>query len=715
MIHVFSRRRLVAFFAGGTGIAALHLFTAGGSAAAPADVATSARFDFAGTASAGVPANLTAVSLASNRPATFRMVESGGRRVLSDDSATGGDVLYDRAGEPLSTIDESYSFVYSGQDSVVEPFFVDARPKNRDVLEGFATNLSASQPGDESAGTISHRYLDDEGQVQTAALGRLRTVPYFYKVGHTYRVDAIADSSSGLLTTRVYDVALGPQAFDLHIKKLHKGVRAYAGIVAPRGRVAIVDFSFGPHGDTPVRPHVARRAEDYLNYLGYNAAVSGPVTSSLSLAFQQYFPQLLIRHVRVPAVTRYLPSINAVARFGIDANVLTGSTTTVDGLRAYIDRLALKPDSIELWNEPNYSFSGGQHEAEFATKLPLFAAAVARSYPGMNIWGPSVLPDQHGLPSDAAKLAPLASFITAWNAHSYTMGTPENLGYGRFFSNACGPSKTEDCGYYGAPNYNDNLSAVIAPDLPGVTTEGAGSYGSYPDICGHSNVDLPTQQAYVERGMLYNFKLGHLRIYPYKFLDDGGCSDGFGTYGIMSRLVGADGRISIVPKPAYVSLVYLDHLIDDGGASAKSFEPQPLEYRLGGGHPDVESLLLAESDGTYRLILWSDASLWNYDANGPHAPGSGLPLLSEHVHVGFERPMYATVFSQAPGTGIWSAGERTRSKAIDVTVNQYPLVVAIAPEGAEDRKITLPQEVPTAGPLETPGPKRPAQPASSSP
>lgn len=674
-----------------------------------------ASIDFRRVAPGPVPSTFSVVTSLGKGAAKFAITESGGRRALTDEPSAGGDILYYKAAGPQASIEESYSFTFSGPNSVVEPFIVNAHPKRPSAVEGFTTDVAESRAGNNFAGNVSYRYLDDAGQVQATVQGRLRTEPYFYKTGHSYRVDAIADGVSGILTTRVYDVALGAQTFDVHIGKLRPGLQAYPGIIVRSGPAAVQDFAFGPAGRLPVRPVPARRAWEYANYLGYNAAVGGPATSPVSLAFQRYFPQLLIKHVRVPDEPRFLPSLNAVARYGVDADVLTGNRTTLERLRAFIGKLALPPDSIELWNEPNNPSEGASYDPQFANNLPTFAAQVAQAFHGIDIWGPSVLPDPNGYPSAVVKLAPaLGSVIHAWNTHSYTQGAPENLGYGGFFSNACGTSKKEDCGWYGSPNYNDNLSATINRNLPGVASEGAASYGSYPDICGHGNVDAATQQAYVERGMLYNFKLGHLRIYPYKFIDDGGCTDGFGTYGIMSKIVDRDGQPSIVPKPAYTSLVYFDHILADNGPTAKTFAPLPLEYALAGAKPDVEEMLLAESDGSYRLILWSDAPLWDFNANGQHAAGSELPLAAEHVEVAFAKPMAAAVYAQTPGTGLWQAKDRSTAASIGVTVDQYPLVVAIAPKNFSDRGVVLPQGVPTPGPLETARPKRPVAPKPAS-
>jgi hypothetical protein len=663
------------------------------------------RVDFSASDLSAPPDKLRIVPFSGNRAAKARVAEQGGRRVLSIDPTDDGDVIYYNAPQPA--VEETYSFIYSGPDSIVEPLFVNERRSDRGSIEGFTTDLSASGPGYDYAGSVSYRSIGAGGKVENIRRGRLRTEPYFYQNGHTYRVDAIADAVSKVLTTRVYDVDFGPQAFDVGIKVLGVGAELSPGMLAQHGHADVLDFAFGLPGRLPVRPHRARRAGDYMNYLGYNAWMNGPATSKVSLAFQRSFPQLLIKHVRIPDVMSYLPSLNAVARYGIDADVLTGNKTTLDSLRRFIAALALPPDSIELWNEPNNPKMGASYDPDYQADLPGFAAQIAKAYPNARIWGPSLLPN-HGYPRDVAELSQsVGPYISAWNAHSYTLGAPENVGYGGFFSHACGKSRSEDCGYAGAASFSDNVSAVLNPALPGVTTEGAASYGSHPEICGHTNVDPATQQAYVERGMLYNFKLGHLRIYPYKFIDDAGCSDGFGTYGIMSYLVQADGQPLITPKPAYTSLVYLDHILADPGVNAKSIDPKPLEYALEGASPDVEELLLGESDGSYRLVLWSDKALWDFNANGEAAAGSEKPLVNEPVNVKFGERVKAMAYVQTPGNGAWAASTASEAdrSSIRVVINQYPLVVSIARENGSAQPVVLPRDVPTPGPTETPHPR----------
>jgi hypothetical protein len=665
------------------------------------------RIDFSAAAAGTPPSPFVELASKQSQAGQFRIEDQFGRRVLHVGANSGDAILYYKSAAPFRTLTESYTFVYSGPSSVVAPFIVNATIPAPSI-DAYVTDLSVSRPGNDSAGDITYRHTDPTGLVQGTLQHRLRTEPYFYRLGHTYRVDAVVDGDSGALSTRIYDVAVGPQAFDLTFKKVVPNRGLYPGIVVRGGPALIEDLAWGPANELPLTPHVARRASDYMGYLGYNAAIAGATTTAASIAFQHYFPLLLIKHVRLSSESRFLPSINAVAKYGINADVLTGRRTTPAGLQGFISQLALPPDAIELWNEPNNAAGGDAYDPMYEANIPPFGSTLGRAFSKSPIWGPSVLPQSDGYPPPSIRTlaASIGPVLTAWNAHAYTAGTPENLGYGAFISNACGASQHEDCGWYGAYNYNDNVSAIIAPTLPGVTTEGAGSYGSYPDICRHTNVDMATQQAYVERGMLYDFKLGHLRIFPYKFIDDGGCSDGFGTYGIMSRLIGPDGQVSITPKPAYVSLVYLDTLLQDRGSTQSTSTPQPLSYALTGAPPDVEELLLAESDGSYRLVLWSDKSLWDYNANGPRDSGAPIPVVGEPVLLRFASPMVTTDYTQKPGTGAWVQGITTRSDAMHISVNPYPQVVVISQATATSR-VALPENVPTPGPVETP---RAAQP-----
>lgn len=664
--------------------------------------------NFAHASLGALPSRFRSASLGGRTPGTFAITAVKGHNVLSQASPLAGDILYVQTTVPMTSIAQSYSFLYSGPASVVAPFLMSSARGPGGSIQGYYANITASAPDNHSAGKVSYLYSGAASQFYAVVKGRLRTEPYFYRVGHRYRVDTVADPASHVLSTRVYDTALGPQTFDQTIKPIGTTLQMFPGLVNPLGgSIEVDDFSYGPAGGLPPAPHPARRAAEYMNYLGYNAAIAGPTTSVLSQAFQTYFPPLLIKHIRVSADAKFAPSLNAVARFGINATVLTGPKSTVASVRRFVDSLALPPDSLELWNEPNNPLLGDSYDANYAVDLPIFARQLASAFPGVPIWGPSTLIDSTGYPSAIAKLASsVGPSISAWNVHSYTRRHPENVGYGGFFSGACGASHREDCGWYGAPNWNDNNSASIASSLPGVSTEGAASYGTYPDICGAPQVGLDAQQAYVQRGALYNFKIGHLRIYPYKLIDDGGCSDGFGTYGILSRLRNADRSVrAITPKPAYTALVTFDHLLADDGSNANGFTPKPLEYGLSGATPDVEELLLAESDGSYRLVLWSDTQLWDFDAHGPNRVGASVALVRDPVTVQLASPAAVTVYTQVPLAGTWGTSSLGVASTFDATVDQFPIVIAIAPAGVPSNRIALPASVATPGPVETLAPK----------
>jgi hypothetical protein len=577
------------------------------------------------------------------------------------------DVLY-RSDFAASSATLSYAFRYTGTSSVVDPVFVASDAGVKLVLA--CVDLSASSAKTTIAGNVVLLQADGN-DVSAEPRGRLRTVPYVYRLGHTYRVDALVDAPSNVLTARVYDVALGPQTFDrsVGVPPELRGASFRPGFInAAGGTIAITDFSDGTPDDPPIVMHPVRRAFDYLNYLGYNAGVIGPATTAQSLAFQRYFPKLGVRHVRVSGGIDTAPSINAVARYGIDADVLTGLDTPLDVLRRYVASLRLPPDSIELWNEPNN-----------VRDLPDFARAVRAAFPRTPLWGPSVLADSSAHPSVARALSPaLASPVDAWNTHPYAPRAPETTGYGDYVV-GCGPAADEDCGWYGSSTYNDNESATLAPGRQGVATEGVASFGTDPARCGHGMVDLATQQAYVQRGLLYGFKLGYLRAYPYKFIDDPNCADGFGSFGIITDERGADGTERFNPKPAYVALAGLDALLADRGPDSATFRPRALAYALAGARADLEELPLGVSDGSYRVVLWTDDELWNFDANGGNAPGAPLPAVNERVTFELARRAAIAVYVQSPGDGAWHMlAHRPNARSIAIDVGPFPLVVDVA-------------------------------------
>jgi hypothetical protein len=469
------------------------------------------------------------------------------------------------------------------------------------------------------------------------------------------------------------------------------------------------------------------RANDFLNSMGFNYEnnnTNTPATSIESRAVLALLPQLHVTHLRVSSdVPNDVSTQNTLAPYRVDADALTSNSTTVSGLKSFCASLVTGCSSYELANEPNASGV----DANWANDLPKQAAAwnvaMPATLPTLPIYGPSytvISAIQTAEPVSFLAAVPpvpvIGNSISAYNIHPYVPGfSPEQTGYGGFFSSGCGPGPAFSlaCGSYGSLAWAMNTGETIGWGLPGVATEGVASYGSYPSICGSGQVDLITQQAYVQDGFLFAFTSGLLRSFAYKLVDDGTCSDGFGAHGIINRIQDTSGAtLSLNPKPAFTALAFFNELLFDSGPTSYSFSPQLLNYTVT-APADVSNLPLAESDGSYRIILWSTSDLWSPNAassanckNGAAVCGTRNSLVSDSATVTLPGSATVETFTQdTTGFGAWKlAATNTAVTSVTTTVNQYPLVLDIIPTTSSATPLPLPTGIATPGTPETPAP-----------
>jgi hypothetical protein len=634
------------------------------------------------------------------------------------------DILYYKTASPMTSMTMTYDMPYTGPTSIVDPFLVYATNYSGgstvygtrvDITGTSATNTIALGS---TVGDIQEMYFSG-GTTHLAGYGRMRTEPYNYIVGHTYRVTMIADPTTHVISVRVTDLARpGESMFDEGIVQtgFFSTLSAYPGVINHYGgAIAINNFAFGPFNYQPMIPRKANSAYSFINMQGSNentvAAASSDITTEPG-AMLSLFPLTHIKHLRISADLADQASQNALASYGVDADCLISYTDTVAALNTFNSSLTNGCHFIEGPNEPN----GSNIDPNWVNDVPTQLAAIRAdaTLGSKYIVGASIIDVGTGAAPFASisHVTPLlSSTINAYAVHPYMSSFPENTGYGGF-SAGCGVSHTEDCGYYAAANweFNEAYTQVAGSGLPGFASEGTGSYGSETAICGRGNVDKPTQSAYLERGIMYNWKLATDYNFPYKFIDDGNCADGFGSYGVISRLRNQDGTTrQFAPKPAYTSWTTLNNLIYDAGDPNGTFRPTPLTYGIQNSSPDVETLLIQESDGSYRLIIWSDKELWNFNANGSVIAGSEDALVSDAITLNFPASVTAVAYTQAPTTGIWTAGSTLTGAAITPpAVNQFPMVVAIYPAGVTATPAPVPSNIPTPGPTESPSPIPPS-------
>ena len=462
----------------------------------------------------------------------------------------------------------------------------------------------------------------------------------------------------------------------------------------------------------------AARAYDFINYQGinYQNQTTTPGTDIDAIAAKLYLSQVLIKHVRLnfgDFGTQVGNTQNTFASVGIDGDCLTRYNVTAAAFQSFAASLTNGCSSAEMPNEPNSSGT----DPNWLTDIPKLAAAYKAA--GITpIYGPSIIPNYSNgsLPNAEQSMAPLAfptasppapiiaNSINYVNTHPYEQEyNPETNGFGGYFSSGCGVSPfTSPCGNANSLTWYVNESQVLAEGLPTVATEGISSYGSYPNICPtHVNVDLPTQQAYFQRGLLYGWLFGLKRVFPYKLTDDGGCSDGFGTFGLLNRItngVGGNGlgtTTSINPKQSFTALAYMNHILQDTGGTAATFTPLPLNM-ITIASSDVLSLLLEMSDGSYRYILWSQSPLYDTTNNVE------LSLVSDAVTMNFTTSVTYSIYTQSSSNGVWNKSSNSTGTSISTTVNQYPEIVDIVPNAVSATPVPIPTGISTPGPAETP-------------
>jgi hypothetical protein len=216
--------------------------------------------------------------------------------------------------------------------------------------------------------------------------------------------------------------------------------------------------------------------------------------------------------------------------------------------------------------------------------MPLFARYVrddvgTARYP---IYGPSIA-DKGGDPHK--QLGDQSGSLDFGNLHKYYRAfNPATEGYGPPGSPPCQQWR------YGSLPFALCQTRRISRDKPIVCTE-AGYSSDGPSARAVTPV---IQGRYIARMLMLHLKAGIVRTYVYQLADSG--SDDGAQMGLLT----ADGD----EKPAWRQLSALMNELDDRAGQGKA---KALDLSLGGEVGNVESLLFAKRDGTYRLVLWIEA------------------------------------------------------------------------------------------------------------
>lgn len=239
-------------------------------------------------------------------------------------------------------------------------------------------------------------------------------------------------------------------------------------------------------------------------------------------------------------------------------------------------------EAFELPNELNQQKSMPWAEV-LRVWMPTFAGYVrsGRDSARYPILGPSIA-DLGGDPQ--LLLGERAQDLDAGNLHKYYRAfNPATGGYGRPGRPPCEAFR------YGALPYAMCQVRRISGDKPiicteaGYATRGASGRAVTPEV----------QARYLARMLMLHLKAGIPRTFIYQLADHG--SDEGGAMGLLDAGGGE--------KPAWRQLSALMQELDDAGNAARGVAP-PLDVSLAGELENLEAMLFAKADGSYRLVLW---------------------------------------------------------------------------------------------------------------
>ncbi|HEU4781647.1 MAG TPA: hypothetical protein VFS58_17340 [Steroidobacteraceae bacterium] len=269
---------------------------------------------------------------------------------------------------------------------------------------------------------------------------------------------------------------------------------------------------------------------------------------------------------------------------GIRVTFIFRPMVTREFVQGFPERVRPAFEAYELPNELNQQKSMPWAES-LRVWMPLFAQYVrgnreALQYP---IIGPSIADlggDPHRL------LGERADEVDFGNLHKYYRSyNPATAGYGRPGSPPC------DAWRYGALPYALCQVRRISADKPIVCTE-AGYATNGPST---RAVTPEIQARYIARMLMLHLKAGIVRTFVYQLADHG--SDEGATMGLLDASGGE--------KPAWRQLSALMHELDDEAGQGKA---RPIDIALDGELENLEAMLFAKRDGSYRLVLWLEAA-----------------------------------------------------------------------------------------------------------
>lgn len=268
---------------------------------------------------------------------------------------------------------------------------------------------------------------------------------------------------------------------------------------------------------------------------------------------------------------------------GIRVTFIFRPMVTREFVQGFPERVRPAFEAYELPNELNQQKNLPWAEV-LRVWMPMFAGYVrggseSARYP---IVGPSVA-DLGGDPQ--LLLGEMAAELDYGNLHKYYRAfNPATRGYGRPGRPPCEAFR------YGALPYAMCQVRRISGGKPIICTE-----AGYPSNGPSARAVTPEIQArYLARMLMLHLKAGIARTFIYQLADHG--SDEGGAMGLLD----AEGG----EKPAWRQLSALMRELDDPTPASGEARAPPLDVAVDGELENLETMLFAKTDGTYRLVLW---------------------------------------------------------------------------------------------------------------
>jgi hypothetical protein len=200
------------------------------------------------------------------------------------------------------------------------------------------------------------------------------------------------------------------------------------------------------------------------------------------------------------------------------------------------------------------------------------------------------------------KLGDMSAYLDLGNMHPYAAGYPpsQHWGWGLSMERAIAEAQK------------------VSGNKPILITECG--YHNRAENQGHPGVTEAAEAKYLPRLLFVYFNRGMTKAYKYELLDekpDPAFSDMERHFGLV--------RTNGTPKPCFIALKNLLHLLADPGAPFPTVPTGSLAFELAGATNNLYHTLLQKRDGTFWLALFQEAV--SYDAKTHR----DLPVASQPV------------------------------------------------------------------------------------